>query len=234
MFRIAVCDDDAVFCTTTEAIIKKNYPGSEVSTAVFLTGEKLCEVMEKGAYFDLILMDIELGSTTGVSVGKSLREWMNNQRTRIIFISAKTEYAMELFQVHPFDFLVKPVDEKKLISDIDVLLKTVETENRCYECRSGGEHLRISYGDIAYFESRGRKLTVHTREGNFDAYDRMDDVQTDAPEGFVRIHKSYLVNDLYIRRWNPSEVEMVTGETLSISESRRKAVREYLMIKGNR
>ena len=62
----------------------------------------------------------------------------------------------------------------------------------------------------------------------------MDDVQTDAPEGFVRIHKSYLVNDLYIRRWNPSEVEMVTGETLSISESRRKAVREYLMIKGNR
>lgn len=232
MFSIAICDDDKVFCMATEEIIRKNYPGSEVATAVFLTGEELCEAMESGAYFDLILLDIELGSTNGVSVGKTLRDWLNNQRTRIIFISSKTQYAMELFQVHPFNFLVKPVEEDKLIADINVLMETVETESRCFEFQSGREHLRISYGDILFFESRGRKLVVHTRKASYDTYGRLDDVEREAPEGFIRIHKSYLVNDLYVHRWNPDEAELVTGEVLRVSKSHKKMVREYFLEKG--
>ena len=70
---------------------------------------------------------------------------------------------------------------------------------------------------------------VHTRKASYDTYGRLDDVECEAPEEFIRIHKSYLVNDLYVHRWNPDEAELVTGEVLRVSKSHKKMVREYFL-----
>ena len=88
--------------------------GIEMETEFFYSGESLYNAIAKQGYiFDLILLDIELMMMNGVQVGQKIREELNNDIVQIVYISGKESYAMELFDIRPLNFLIKPVDRKK-------------------------------------------------------------------------------------------------------------------------
>ena len=53
---------------------------------------------------DILFLDIELPGMNGVSVGKYIREILEDENIFLIYISSKQNYALQLFQNHPFDF----------------------------------------------------------------------------------------------------------------------------------
>lgn len=61
---------------------------------------------------DLLFLDIEFHSESlnGVNIAQFLREQSEGQATQVVFVSSKSEYAMQLFQVRPLDFIIKPID----------------------------------------------------------------------------------------------------------------------------
>ena len=61
----------------------------------------------------MLFLDIELITTDGIQVGKFIREELKNLETTIIYISSKSSYAMQLFQVQPLGFLIKPLEVEK-------------------------------------------------------------------------------------------------------------------------
>lgn len=80
----------------------------------FPSGEALLESLRAGQTLFLLILDIELQAQNGVTVGNLLREELGDNATQVLYISAHTQYAMELFDVRPLNFLTKPLDEKKL------------------------------------------------------------------------------------------------------------------------
>ena len=48
---------------------------------------------------------------------------------------------------------------------------------------------------------RGRKVEIHTTSVDLDFYGKLDDVQAKTPPGFIRIHKSYLIHEMYVKKW---------------------------------
>ncbi len=67
--------------------------------------------MAGGEYFGLIFLDIEMQYVNGIEAGKIIREKMKDELTKIVYISGSDNYAMELFQVRPLDFLIKPISK---------------------------------------------------------------------------------------------------------------------------
>lgn len=76
--------------------------------------------------------------------------------------------------------------------------------------------------DILYFTSEGRRIHLvlaNTSKSDF-FYCKLDDVEAildKIDNTFIRIHKSYLVNSKYIAGYDRKQLQLITGEYLSIS-----------------
>ena len=196
---------------------------------VVLQRGKLYADMLRGETFDLIFLDIELKAMNGVNLGAKIRTELQNEKTHIVYISAKSEYAMELFAVRPLNFLIKPVQEQDIIKNLEKAIKLSQYYDDYIKFQRGSELYSVAYGEARYFSTTGRKVEIHTTSVDLDFYGKLDDVQAKTPPGFIRIHKSYLIHEMYVKKWEYEMVVMNRDEQLSISPRYRKAVREMLM-----
>lgn len=229
MFSVAVCDDDELLCEKIEACLKAYRPEGLIRCESYYSGEKLYQAMLRGETFDLIFLDIELKAMNGVNLGDKIRRELQNEKTHIVYISAKSEYAMELFAVRPLNFLVKPVQEQDVINNLEKAMKLSKYYDGYLKFQKGSDFYSIAYEDILYFSTSGRKIRVHTDPCEYEFYGKLDDLLQRIPPGFIRIHKSYLVNELYVKKWGYEAVIMTDDTELSISKRYRKAVRDSLL-----
>lgn len=100
--------------------------------------------------------------------------------------------------------------------------------------------MSASLSDIIYFTSEGRRvhlILANTLKSDFFYY-KLDDVEAILNEfdnTFVRIHKSYLVNTKYIAGYDRRQLQLVTGEYLSISKhSYYKKLHTYQLLNSKK
>lgn len=229
MFSLAICDDDELLCEKFESYIDDYIRRGIVHCEVYYSGEKLYDDMASGKWFDLVFLDIELKKIGGIELGHRIRDEFRNEKTHIVYISAKSDYAMDLFAVRPMDFLVKPVEKRAVIKSLKKAMQLSCYYDQYMKFQKGGKLYSISYGDIMYFCINGRKTEVHAVNDIYDFYGKLDDIQSKTPPDFIRIHKSYLVNIVYVSKWEYETVTLADGTCLSISSRYRKSVREELM-----
>lgn len=113
MLRIAVCDDNRSFAAKMEDRIRleAGKMGLTVETEVYFDGDTLVADIMKGCGYELIFLDIEMKNMNGISAAHAIRKI--DRLVLLIYVSAYEQYLKELFEVEPFRFLLKPVDEGK-------------------------------------------------------------------------------------------------------------------------
>lgn len=227
MIKIAVCDDDQHFLGTVVTYLTqlKNKYQYELQIEEYSSGEELIQDIDKGHRFDLAYMDIEMKKMDGMDTASYIRE--RDEKMILVYISSHEEYMRKLFETEPFRFLSKPVS----LEDFEkVFLKAVQKINnqkqQCYYFQSGKNMMKILVRDILYFESAGRKVIVHTKNHEYEYYDKLSEVEKKVSSlRFVRIHKAYLVNMDNIEAFQYERVALVDGTILSISEKNRPKIR---------
>lgn len=225
MFRIAVCDDDRGFCACTEELLRRYAAeeGRPIRTELFFDGEELTGSLARGSSFDLILLDIEMKKLSGIRAGEIIRRERNDHLTQIIYISSRSCYGPELFDFHPLDFLEKPVDRKRLLSKVALAMEISSgLTAAAYGFEENSRVRRIPYKDIRYFESEGRKIRIHVRNGEtVSHYGKLGDVEPQLPgRYFLRIHQSYIVNYYYVFSFG-SEGAVLEPDRRSLPVARR-------------
>lgn len=234
LLKIAVCDDEKVICESLYKILMKiaDDIGHNFEIDCFTTGEELCEEMNFQNY-DLIFLDIELPKMNGLEVGRYIRETLQNEVMQIAFISSRQEYAMQLFEIRPINFLVKPISYEQTRKIIDKFLKISGTETGVLLFKKGHEYLNVAYADILYLYSAGRKINVVTIKESYSFYGSLDDIYGKIKNNdFLYVHKSYIVNYRYVKKYEYERLLMINSVEIPISQSRRKAVRsKFLKIK---
>lgn len=84
---------------------------------------------------------------------------------------------------------------------------------------------------LRYVETFNRNLLLHTEQDNIICYKSMKEMERELQDkGFVRCHTSYIVNLYYVKNVKVKnlEIELITGETIPISQPKRKAFMEQL------
>ncbi|MDR1774522.1 MAG: LytTR family transcriptional regulator DNA-binding domain-containing protein [Clostridioides sp.] len=91
---------------------------------------------------------------------------------------------------------------------------------------------KMSFADkkrIMYFQSNERKIKMFTVDGEDSFYNTINNLQVKFKEdGFIRIHKSCLVNCRYIKQFTYNKVFLYDGTELSVSRKYSKEAKEYL------
>ena len=230
MFKIGICDDECRTCSDIESSIHKYFAsrGESCETEVWYSSEALCKEI---SVFnpDILFLDIELPVENGVFAGQYIREELHKDAMNIVFISHKTNYALELFKIHPYDFLVKPISEEQICSTIEKILELDEIQNKEFRFAYNRINYTVSYGDIMYFSSRNKTVNIHKANGEeLKFYDKLNNVLGTLPLQFVSISKSYIVNMKYIASWKYNLVVLNNGVELSIAQSHRTAFKNSI------
>ena len=230
-YKIAVCDDESVICRTIYDMIKDISKLIDIrfETDCFSSGEELCDEMKSNPY-DLIFLDIELPRMNGVAVGKYIRESLNNETVQIAYISSKQQYAMELFESRPINFLIKPITSEKILTIIEKLLKLHAVDTQIFKFKVRQEFIKLPMSEIIYLSSSGRTVTLVSLDKSYTFYDTLEDIYSEIKNRhFLYIHKSFIVNYRYVRQYEYEQVTLLDGTVLPISQPRRKLIRKMIL-----
>jgi DNA-binding LytR/AlgR family response regulator len=237
MLHIAICDDEKIICRQLEDMlhdIGKDID-QEIDIEVYYSGEELFNSLLKGYSYDLIFLDIELYQISGIEIGKKIREELYDELTQIVYISCKESYAMELFDVRPLNFLIKPFNKEKIELVIQKVIKLLYKENKFFEYKNNNVTYSVLIKDILYFESHGRKVNIKLNDETKSFYGKLSTVEEQINNlDFIMIHKSYLINLNHCIEYTYEYVKMSNQEVLTISQNNRKSVREKLMHRKQR
>lgn len=219
MLSIAVCDDEVMECCNIAEKIKKILKEMEISCMIrqFYSGYELIQSSEK---FDIIFLDIIMYDLNGMRIAQIFREKAFHKI--IIFISSSRKYVFEAYDVEAFQYLLKPIDERKLKR---VLQKAVfKAEKQLEEfiiVSKERQKKKLFLDDIYYFEIKGRMIDVHGTNGVFSYYEKIGVLENNLQEkGFFRCHKSYLINLKYVDVYNRHDVILENGERIVIAKRR--------------
>ncbi len=219
MLSIAVCDDEVIECCNMAKRIKEIMEEMKIPCIIhqFRSGGELLQTLEN---FDIVFLDIIMQDLDGMKTAQIFREKSSNKI--LIFVSSSREYVFEAYDVEAFQYLLKPVDGRKLKN---VLQKAVhKTESRSQEfiiVSRERQRKKLFLDDIYYFEIKGRTIDVHGPEDIFTYYEQIGELENKLRDkGFFRCHKSYLVNLKYVDRYNRQEVILENGEKIVIAKRR--------------
>ena len=219
MLSVAVCDDEVIECCNMARKIKDILEEVKIPCIIrqFQSGRELLQAMES---FDIVFLDIMMQDQDGMKTAKMLRERENEKI--LIFVSSSREYVFEAYDVEAFQYLLKPVNDRKLKR---VLQKAVlKTEKRSQEfiiVSRERQKKKLFLDDIYYFEIRGRVVDAHGAEGIFTYYEQIGELESKLRDkGFFRCHKSYLLNLKYVDGYNRQEAILENGEAIVIAKRR--------------
>ncbi|MFG6356200.1 MAG: LytTR family DNA-binding domain-containing protein [Acetatifactor sp.] len=230
-YNVGICDDGKNICASLEEMVLRYAQKSKhkMDVGVWYTGEELCRYLEQGGHLDILFLDIELIKLTGMEVGDFIRNKLENRGMQIIYISGEPSYAQKLFKTQPMDFLVKPISVQQIEDALELAVKLLGKNEECFAIQNGRDYYYISYGDIIYFESAGRKIKIVATDAEKEFYGAIRELEKKLPREYFTVHRSYVINRTHVARYTYETVEMDNHAVLPISKAYRKQVRERLL-----
>ena len=228
MISIAVCDDELLYCSNMAKQIKDILAesGTEAVVHEFREG---ADLLRAAGSFDIIFLDIMMQGMDGMKTAALLREKAFDRI--LIFMSASKNYVFDAYDVEAFQYLVKPVEQKKLRAVLGKALKKLEDRSEEFiVIQQERVRRKILLREILYFEILGRVITVHGTEGIFDYYGQIGELEGKLQgKGFFRCHKSFLVNLRYVDNYGRQEIVLDTGERIAVAKRRYEAFCREIM-----
>lgn len=203
---------------------------------------------------DLVFLDVQMPDFDGFEVVKKINPKL---LPYIVFTTAYDSYAIQAFDIHALDYLLKPIDEdrfnesiKKLLRHFEIqktsvfnkkLMKMVKDFERPKDgsittitiADRGWEH-EVELDEVLYIEANGNYVNLLTSDKTHLHRSTMNTISAQLnPEDFLRIHRSIIVNRRYIKKCtyasnNEYEFIMKNGKTLLSGRSYKQEIMAYL------
>ncbi|MCD8382122.1 MAG: LytTR family DNA-binding domain-containing protein [Clostridiales bacterium] len=236
--RVAVCDDESravsIISASVESLFREM--GIEPWTESFRSAGDLMERSKTGR-FDLIFLDISMPGMDGIQAGQALTEL--GVTAKVVFVSSRLDRVYDTFAVQPFGFVRKNHfldDITEVVTRFAAMLQEDELQDRVHFKTQQGT-VTLDASKVRYIESNKNVQVFHMdgKPEEYRIYSRMETLEEELePFGFLRIHKGYLANCRYIRRFNSQTVVLTTGEELPVGRSHRQtAMGAYLSFIGS-
>jgi DNA-binding LytR/AlgR family response regulator len=148
---------------------------------------------------DLMFLDIEMPGMTGIELTKKL----GNKKSLIIFTTAKTDYAVEAFELNVVDYLVKPVSLSRFLQAVEKAKEAFDSNKQEVKIeaqefvfvKDNGILKKLNVDDILYLEAMGDYVKVHTAQKFHVLHSTLKSIEEKLPPNkFLRIHRSYIVS----------------------------------------
>lgn len=238
--KAILVDDEPDGIITLQRMLERHSPQVQVLD----TCNSAAEAKEKIEALkpDVVFLDIQMPGKTGLEL---LRE-IGPKDFEVVFVTAYNEYMLQALQFSAADYLLKPVDEDRLIEAVQRVESRLEEDKKdeqdsallhnlghagnpaemrlCLPTLKGFIVLKLE--EILYCEAE-RSYTVFHLENKKTVTVSKPLIDYDSllkDTSFLRVHKSFLVNLLHVREYQRGEgglVIMSNGDEIEVSRRKK-------------
>jgi DNA-binding LytR/AlgR family response regulator len=218
-----IADDEPILRLTLKKLLADIWSDLDV-IAMASTGSEALELIA-AATPDIAFLDIRMPELTGLQVAQHLQQNPAlSPKTKVVFLTAYDEYALQAFDLAAVDYLLKPIDERRLEQTRDRFLQTplsvaeqqetltklerllseqtrTQTYNRWLNASKGEDIFVVDVNSVLYFQAEDKYITVKTTEGEYlirKSLRQLEEMLN--PEQFWRVHRGVLVQVEQIAR----------------------------------
>ena len=228
MLHIAICDDEKDFVHHLTELLNQysHETGRDIKITAYYDGVELIEKYD--TTIDLIFLDIQMRLVNGLQAARRIRQM--DESVGIIFLTNLTQYSLEGYKYQAANYMLKPLRYARLKAEMDKFAeRRQKEENPSLIIANDTGRYKVPLKSIRYVETYNRNLMFHTEQKNIICYKRMKEIERELDvKDFACCHTSYMVNLLYVKGVKKLEIELITGETIPISQPKRKEFMERL------
>lgn len=210
------------YCEKTGLVNLKATFREPVKAIDFLQSEKV----------DLIFLDINMPEINGMQLVQTL-----SPRPMIVFTTAYSHHAVESYELHALDYLLKPITFERFLISVNkaaaVLSKSAPAtdDGTTIFIKSGPQTYQLKLADILYLEKDGNYITVHLKDKHILIRENMSDIFELLPAAdFLRVHKSFVVAIKHIATIEVHQL-IINGAKIPIGSTYREPLRSRLGLK---
>lgn len=232
--RVAICDDDAKARDHYAELIELVAEKEEVAVTVdrLDKGETLLFRMGGAeAPYDIIFLDIFMPGTNGINLGLQIRK--TDFIGAVIYLTRSEEHMLSAFDVGASNYVLKgeAFDDARFERVFKQAIKEVERRKRKYILlNSVTEHRNVAIDSILYFEVVKHVCFVHYGKGEvFEFASSLKKIEKSlVVYGFVRVHKSFLINTAAVKSYTYNEAIMKDGTKIPLGRQRLPQFRQAM------
>ena len=201
---------------------------------------------------DLVLLDVQMPGLDGLEVVRTIGA---DRMPPVVFVTAHDQHAVEAFEVHALDYVLKPVHRARFNGAIDRVVGLIRSGSAKHDnrplaealerlspaiaaerlaIRAGERVLYLRVADIDWIEAADDLVRIHVGKNVHDHRATMAQIEQRLPSTkFVRIHRSTIVNLERIREFQPWFqgdwiLVLADGTRLQSGKSYRKRIRDLM------
>ncbi len=236
--RIAYCEDEAAQAEHIRRMITEWAESRNTAAEVILFGSAEEFLFKNEVYpYDMVLLDIAMKEMNGVELAHAIRG--KDKRIPIAFLTADSGFALEGYEVGAVRYLVKPVRKEKLYGLMDALLaESAEgtEDGKCFMVEEKGMLRIIKESALCYMEVCGHYTELHMADTTvIRIKESLGAIWARIchKDLFVKCHRSYVVNLLYIEKISRTECILSNAAILPVSrnsyqELNEKFIKHYM------
>ncbi len=239
MINVLICDDDECFLAVLKSSVSDILHGMGIPTAVYAynRAEDITEANYQDC--DIAFLDIDFKGETysGMDIARTLRR--HGSKAVIVFVTDYIQFAPEGYEVQAFRYILKEEIDSRLAPYIDQIIQYIRTTRKKLRIQTTEGSVELRTDDIYFVEAQGHIIIFHVcddnkREWLFFSAVTLARIESELIDlGFMRLHKSFLVNMAHIKKLTGEEVQLDNGTRLRVSkkmypESRKR----YMMWMG--
>jgi len=176
---------------------------------------------------DFIFLDINMPKLTGMELATLLPA-----RTKIVFTTAYSEFAVESYAFQTIDYLLKPITLKRFLASVQKIeqhflkpgpeyLPNAEQDQEFFFVKSGKTLRKILLKDILYFEGEKDYIRLVTTKEQMLIYRRLKDIEEQLNSPFIRVHNSYIINYKQLSKMEDNHIH-IFDKRIPVSEKFRE------------
>ncbi len=242
LLRVLVVDDEAPARRKVLRLLREE-TGVEIAGEAD-SGEAAVEAIRKETP-DLVFLDVQMPGMDGFKVLQSLNA-AKIQMPRVIFVTAHDKFALRAFEVHAFDYLLKPVGEERFrealrrarvqnensadgfAARVQSMVEQLEREKSLPDrllIQEDSRAIFVPVREILWVEADRNYLLLHCGKKTHTLRSTLDALQDSLdPKSFVRINRGTLVRLDAVREllpWFHGEYKVVLHDSTELRWSRR-------------
>jgi DNA-binding LytR/AlgR family response regulator len=238
--RVLVVDDELPIREELSYLLGRDDRVGTVTTAG--SGAQALRQLERDET-DAVFLDIAMPGLSGLDVARVLARF--KEPPSIVFVTAHEGHAVEAFEIHAVDYLLKPVRQERVAEAVRRIVEAREQPARpsrgadpdeTISVELGGVTRFVSRNDILYAEAQGDYVRLHTASGSHLLRTPIGSLEERwADAGFVRIHRSLLVAIQHISqvRFDQGRGSVTVGDVeLQVSRRHTPGLRDLLLRRG--
>ena len=191
---------------------------------------------------DIVFLDINIPSIDGMLLARNIAQFLD--KPQIVFTTAYKEYAVEAFELEAVDYLLKPLNEQRLLTKLQMRAQEQELPQSTSHIRSKSinlihnNHIHVTtITDICCAIANEKVTHVYTAEGCFVAPLTISELMQRLPNSdFFRCHRSYCININNVKEIIPwvNSTYMIklanVEQQIPVSRSNLKAFRHLMQL----